>query len=315
MELRQLEYFLAVAEESNFTRAATREHVTQPGVSAQIRRLERELGERLFDRSGREVQLTSAGQAVLPYARAALQAVRSAKLAVANLSGLIQGRVRVGIIRFVVAPVDVSTVLADFVTRHPDVELSVIEATTDALQRDVLAGELDMAFLALSGPAPAGLHTQEFVHCPLVAAVGPDNPVAGQVTVSLSELASQPLICMPTGTGTRAALERALKEIGLEPQVKFQANDPQILIELATRGLGVAILPEPIARRHAGDVRILEIKDPYLDARVELAWRQDAQLSPAARALTVHARATVIRSGTTLAGWARPAADTTTGGR
>src|SRR5438270_8481792 len=98
MELRQLEYFVAVAEERNFTRAAERVHVAQPGVSAQIRRLERELGQELLDRSGRAVRLTEVGSAVLPYARAALAAVEGARLAVDELTGLLRGHVRVGMV-------------------------------------------------------------------------------------------------------------------------------------------------------------------------------------------------------------------------
>jgi DNA-binding transcriptional LysR family regulator len=96
MELRQLEYFVAVVDEANFTRAAVKVHVAQPGVSAQIRRLERELGQDLLDRSGRTVRVTQAGGVVLPYARAALAAVANARLAVDELTGLMRGRLTIG---------------------------------------------------------------------------------------------------------------------------------------------------------------------------------------------------------------------------
>src|SRR5215211_2069694 len=98
MELRHFEYFVAVAEESSFTRAAARVHVAQPGVSAQIRQLERELVQELFDRSGRTVRLTEVGEAVLPYARAALEAVDGARCAVEDLTGLLRGQVAVGMV-------------------------------------------------------------------------------------------------------------------------------------------------------------------------------------------------------------------------
>src|SRR5215207_1517289 len=98
MELRQLEYFVAVAEEGSFTRAAARVHVAQPGVSAQVRQLERELGQLLLDRSGRSVRLTEVGAAVLPYARAALEAVTGARLAVDEMTGLLRGHVAVGML-------------------------------------------------------------------------------------------------------------------------------------------------------------------------------------------------------------------------
>src|SRR3954465_15032953 len=105
MELRQLAYVVAVAEEGGFTRAAARVHVAQPGVSAQVRRLERELGQELLDRSGRAVTLTEAGRAVLPYARAALAAAAHARLAVDELAGLVRGRVTVGMITSVTSGV------------------------------------------------------------------------------------------------------------------------------------------------------------------------------------------------------------------
>src|SRR5690606_35795735 len=119
MELRQFEYFVAVAEERSFTRAAARVRVAQPGVSAQIRRLERELGEPLFDRSGRSVRLTEAGSTVLPYARAALAAVAEAREAVSELTGLLRGRVVVGTLTaFPTHELDVPGLLAEFHTAH-----------------------------------------------------------------------------------------------------------------------------------------------------------------------------------------------------
>src|SRR5471032_2460506 len=98
MELRQLEYFVAVAEEANFTRAAERVHISQSGVSAQVRQLERELGQPLLDRSGRSVRLTEVGEAVLPFARAALDAADGARLTVDQLAGLVRGQVKVGMV-------------------------------------------------------------------------------------------------------------------------------------------------------------------------------------------------------------------------
>src|SRR5918998_1305356 len=124
MELRQLEYFLAVAEVGSFTRAAARVHVAQPGVSAQIRQLERELGQPLFDRSGRTVRLTEVGEAVLPYARAALEAAAGARHAVDELTGLLRGHVAMGIIAGC-ASVELADMLAAFHRAHPAVEIAL----------------------------------------------------------------------------------------------------------------------------------------------------------------------------------------------
>src|SRR4029453_6241939 len=120
MELRQLEYFVAVAEEANFTRAAERIHVAQPAVSAQIQRLEREVGQPLLDRSRRAVRLTAAGEAVLPYARAALAAVADIHVAVEELTQLVRGSVTIGTVTS--HSVDVPSLLADFQAANPNAE-------------------------------------------------------------------------------------------------------------------------------------------------------------------------------------------------
>src|SRR3954466_14927911 len=123
MELRQLEYFVTVVEEAGFTRAAARLHVAQPGVSAQIRRLERELGQELLDRSGRSVRLTEVGAAVLPYARAALAAVDGVPLAVDERTGLLRGQVAIGTVTS--HSFDLPGLLADFHEDHPAVQITL----------------------------------------------------------------------------------------------------------------------------------------------------------------------------------------------
>src|SRR5664279_2469923 len=128
MELRQLEYFVAVADEASFTRAAARLHVAQPGVSAQVRQLERELGQDLFDRSGRAVRLTEAGTAVLLYARAALGSAAGARLAVDELTGLVRGHVAVGMV-VACSSYDLANLLADFHHAYPAVEIAPVSYT------------------------------------------------------------------------------------------------------------------------------------------------------------------------------------------
>src|ERR1700754_345047 len=135
MELRQLEYLVAVAEEANFTRAAERIHVAQPAVSAQIGRLERELGQQLFDRSRRSVRLTAAGEAVLPYARAALAAVHDMHVAVEELTELVRGTVTIGTVTS--HNVDMPRLLAEFHTDHPNVEITLSTDSSDNLIEDV----------------------------------------------------------------------------------------------------------------------------------------------------------------------------------
>ena len=290
MELRQLEYFMAVAEEASFTRAAARVNVAQPGVSAQIRQLERELGQPLFDRSGRTVRLTEVGAAVLPYARAALGAVAGARHAVDELTGLLRGRVAMGMITGC-SSLELADVLAAFHQDHPGVEIALSEDNSDRLLAGLQSGQLDLAFVGLAGAAPAGIETQTVVDEALVAAVCSGDPLTDSPTIALDALRERALISLPRGTGLRSALEDACAAAGFQPRIAFEASDLRIVAQLAIRGLGVAMLPESVARAHADVLGAVAIIDPEPRGRLELAWRADGPISPAARALISRAQA------------------------
>src|SRR5215469_289395 len=227
MELRQLEYFVAVAEEGNFTRAADRSHVAQPGVSAQIRRLEREFGQDLFDRSARSVRLTEAGAAVLPFARAALAAVAGARLAVDELTGLLRGHVAVGMVTS--HDVDLPGLLAGFHADHPAVEITLTEGNSAQLIEDLRAGRLDAAIISVGDENPAGIDVEIVTDQPIVAAVRPDHELAVHKVISLDTLRGRDLISLPRGTGLRARLDEACATVGFTPRIAFEASDPRIL--------------------------------------------------------------------------------------
>jgi DNA-binding transcriptional LysR family regulator len=283
MELRQLTYVVAVAEEGSFTRAAQREHVAQPGVSAQVRRLEAELGQPLFDRGAAKVTLTATGRAVLPFARAALAGAAGVRTAVDELTGLVRGHVTIGVVPSVGGRL--ADALARFHADHPGVDITLVEDTSDALLDGVRAGRLDVAVAGLARAAPAALAAATVIDEELVAAVGSGHRLAGRSTITVHALAAERLIALPRGTGGRSALDAAFKAAGLSAHVALEAGDPRVLMDLASRGLGVAILPAS-APEHLHVVRIR----PQLRSRLELVWRADASPSPAARALIARAR-------------------------
>jgi DNA-binding transcriptional LysR family regulator len=284
MELRQLEYFVAVAEEASFTRAAERVHVAQPGVSAQIRRLEREFGQELLDRSGRTVRLTEVGAAVLPYARAALRAVDGTRLAVDELASLVRGRVSVGMVTACSTPA-LFDLLAEFHRMYPAVEISLSEANSSQLILGLRDGRFDLALIGVGGASPAGLTARVLLDEPLVAAVRRDDPLATAGTVTLRALEDRPLISLPVGTGLRSCIDDACSAAGLRPRITLETSNPGVLALLAARGLGVAILPASLAAEHEAELHVVTITQPALRARIELAWRPDGPASPAARAL------------------------------
>lgn len=290
MELRQLAYFVAVTETANFTRAAARLHVAQPGVSAQIRLLEKELGQPLLDRSGRTVRLTEAGAAVLPHARAALASVEAVRHAVDELTGLIRGRVAVGMVTSLQARFDLPGLLAGFHQDHPGVEITLTEDRTDHLIEALRTGRLDLAIVALPGATPPGLATETIVDEPFVAVVAPDDPMADRTEADLAAIADRALLVLPRGTGMRTCIDDAYAAAGLEPHIAFEAGDPNLLAHFAARGLGMAIIPTSLAETHPEHLHTITITHPHLHGRLALAWPTNTPTSPAAQTLTHRAR-------------------------
>ncbi|MGW0788302.1 LysR family transcriptional regulator [Streptomyces sp. NPDC002911] len=287
MDLRQLEYFVAVAEERNFTRAAERVHISQSGVSAQIRRLERELGAELFDRSSRTAALTVAGKAALEHARAALAAAEAVGQAVGEVAELIRGRLTVGmVIGCTVTPL--FDALAAFHRAHPGVGIALLEDNSDRLVEGVRTGAVDLALIGTAAPVPEGLGSLTVISERLVAAVRDGDPLARQQRVTLRDLTARPLICMPPGTGLRTLLDRACAAQGLQPVIALQASAADAVADLAARGLGVAVLSASMAASYDDRLTARLIDDVETPALLALVWR--GTNSPALRELLVHSR-------------------------
>jgi DNA-binding transcriptional LysR family regulator len=289
MELRQLEYFVAVHETANFTRAAERVHISQSGVSAQIRQLEQELGQPLFDRSGKAVRLTEAGNAVLPHARAALAATGAIRQAVDELTGLQHGRVSVGMVT-ACSVVVLFDQLADFHRTHPGIDITLSEGTSDLLVDQVLGGQLDMALVGLAGTTPTGIESLVIADEALVAAVPHGDPLADRTSIPLQLLQERDLVCLPRGTGVRTAFDNACAARQLQPRVALEASAPDVVAGLAVRGLGVAILSESMAASRQDELHSVMITGPRMRGRLELVWKREGPATPAATALITHAK-------------------------
>ena len=287
MELRQLEYFVAVAEDANFPRAAQRVHVSQSGVSAQIRQLERDLGAPLIDRSGRVATLTGAGAAALPHARAALAAAAAVRQAVDDVTGLLSGRIVVGMVTAcTIAPL--FDALGAFHLAHPGIEIALVEGNSDWLVEQVRAGAADMALIGTAGGPPEGLDALTIISEGLVAAVPTGHPLAGKKAVTLAEVTRYPVVSLPPGTGVRAVFDQDCAAQGRRPDIAFQASAPGAVADLASRGLGVAILTETMAAGFSGQLTAVVIKDIVTPALLALVWARAE--SPALHELLVQSR-------------------------
>ncbi|WP_395244048.1 LysR family transcriptional regulator [Agromyces sp. MMS24-K17] len=267
METRQLEYFLAVADELSFTRAAERLYAVQSSVSAGIRTLEAELGARLFDRDRRTVALTASGEALLPRARAAVEAIDEVRAAVAAGPRAITGTVRLGVFTNL-GYIDLPGVLARFRDRYPGIELRLVPspAGSTGLAEEVRRGRLDAAFTGLPEADHAGLAYTLLRTTPLVAVLPAGHPLAGREgdRVPLARLAELPMVGSPAGFGNRVAVDRVLADAGLRPGAGTEVADLRDIPPFVAAGFGVGIIPLDMFEPAEGAVaRPLDVDAPW----------------------------------------------------
>ncbi|GAB3171030.1 LysR substrate-binding domain-containing protein [Myceligenerans halotolerans] len=247
MELRQLEYLVALAEERQFTRAADLTGVSQSGLSAAIRSLEDELGTKLFDRTTRKVEPTEAGAALLPFARSMLGQAAAARDAVVHVSHELSGQLRVGAEQCL-GLVDVPTVLERFHRRHPRVEVEFTQAGSDDLLTGIRERRLDVAFVA--GTEQFGsLSSTRIGHEALVAVLPPGHPLGVRTSVEHGELARESFIDFHASWGMRRLNDTAFEARRVHRRVRFAVNDVHTLLDLVRRGLGVAVVPRHVAAK------------------------------------------------------------------
>jgi DNA-binding transcriptional LysR family regulator len=286
MDLRQLEYFVSVAEERSFTRAATRCHVVQSALSAQIARLEREQRVTLFHRTSRSVQLAPAGELLLPHARRLLHGAEDARAEMAAFAGLLTGRLRLGMVGSVgnAAPVVESSLMA-FHDRHPGVEIAVEDTGSRHMAEQVRSGDLDLAFIGLfADQSPSGLVHHVLTDEPLVAVMTRDHPLAGRRTVDLTELAQAgPFIEMRTESGLRRQVDDAFDRAGVARRVAFELGTSESVVRFAGLGFGAALVPASSAARATG-VAVLTLTDPDARHPISLVHREPEPSAPSARA-------------------------------
>lgn len=270
MELRQLEYLVAVSEEANFTRAAERVNISQSGISAQIRALEREVGAQLVDRSTRVARLTVAGKAAVDHARAALESAAALQRSVDEVNSLVRGRIDLGMVTAcTVTPL--FDALAEFHLNHPGVDISLAEGNSDDLIARVRSGALDIALVGTAGSTPPGIDSMVIVREGLVACVPDGHPLATANTVSLAEVCAHRIVCLPVGTGIRTVFDDACAAAGLVADIAFAASAPAAVADLAARGMGVGILSESMASDFT-DLTAVPVGDVDIDALLALVW-------------------------------------------
>jgi DNA-binding transcriptional LysR family regulator len=282
MELRHLRYFLAVVDERQFVRAAATLHVAQSALSAQIRDLERDLGAELLVRDRRGVTPTPAGEVLLRHARTVLEQVETARVEIAELTGLVTGTLRVGT-GSPSGPVPLSATLAEFQRRHPNVEIAVRDTTSEELLIWLDNGTVDVAFISFPlSQLPARLHGTPIALETVVVLVPVDHPLADQDELSLRAIAAQPLVTFSRGSGMRATIETGFAAAGIPlPTITAETIDPLMILELVSHKLGIALAPESFAALADPTVKAIPLAAPGLTRPLTLVWARERRSLPA----------------------------------
>jgi DNA-binding transcriptional LysR family regulator len=277
VELRQLRYFVAVAEEMHFGRAARRLHMTQPPLSQAIQALEAQLGTPLFSRTRRSVALTAAGQTLLPEVQRLLQQVEGlANLAQSAAAGE-SGRLSIAFVPMADYSV-LPTALREFRTALPSVHLDLQEATTD-IQIELLAsGRIDIGFLLppLPDKLKADVDYLPLTSEPLVLAL-PEGTANTKTRLSLKRCADLPLIIFPRrmSPSFHDQILACLREAGLSPRIGQEAIQMQTIVSLVSAGMGFALVPQSVSnmKRPGVEYRTMQETSPWVE--IGLAWRRD----------------------------------------
>ncbi|MHA6618948.1 LysR family transcriptional regulator [Pseudonocardia sp. DLS-67] len=276
MELHQLRYFVAVAKEGSMTQAAASLFLAQPTLSIQIRKLEQEIGAKLFERLARRVVLTEAGTAFLDHAERALAELAQGRDRVADVVGLRHGRVAVGVLPSVAAHL-LPPVLAGFRAEHPGVTVHLVEHDVSRdFEQLVQAGELDMAVTRMPVTL-AGLGARTLVREPFVVLVPPGHPLADRREVALRELADEEFVSMRSGYGLRELADRLCAEAGFAPRAVIETGQLSIVHGMVRSGVGVALLPRLAA---SGAEHLVRVSDPQAHRELGVVWRRTAVESP-----------------------------------
>ena len=244
LDLRKLRYFLTVAEELHFGRAAIRLHLAQPPLTRQISALETELGFKLFDRTSRTVSLTAQGRSFLPYARGVLEQVELAQVIAGKLAAGTAGQLTLGYVSSIALSDLFSQAIQAFALRFPDVQLTLVECASGSLGAQVADGRLDIGLSRLL-PQDQAVQVLSLGEERLVAAVSSESPLARQASVTLAQLSAYPLILFPAdyGSGLNQSIEQLYRHHGQPLRPGPTGRQITSIIALVAAGQGVALVP------------------------------------------------------------------------
>jgi LysR family hydrogen peroxide-inducible transcriptional activator len=249
MEIHQLRYFVAVADEGSFSRAAAKVRVAQPSLSQQIRKLEAEVGQPLFDRLPRAVVLTEAGRCLIDYARQILASIGDARRCVDELKDTIAGKLAVGAIP-TIAPYVLPELVVTFQKHYPHVTLEIVEEVTEGITRRIDAGELDVAIASTCRPSST-LRRESVGSEPLLALVPEEHPLAKKSLIELDDLKSQRFLLLHEMHCLSQQVNHLLEARRLRPQIALAGSQLSTIANMVAASIGISIVPQMMVKHHA----------------------------------------------------------------
>ncbi|ALI03715.1 LysR family transcriptional regulator [Pseudomonas sp. FW306-02-F02-AA] len=276
LDLRKLRYFLTVAEELHFGRAALRLHLAQPPLTRQISALESELGFRLFDRTSRTVTLTAQGRHFLPYARAVLEQANLTEVIAGKLAAGSAGQLALGYASSIALSDLFSQTIQAFAQRFPEVQLTLVESASGSLYSQVVDGRIDIGMSRLQPESgQTDVQVLSLGGEPLVAALSSDNPLASQDKVTLAQLSAHPLILFPAdyGSGLNESIEHLYRHNGLPIRPGPSGRQITSIIALVAAGQGVALVPQCTKTLAKKGVTYRPLADPEACAQLLILTR------------------------------------------
>lgn len=292
IELRQLEYFLAVSKELHFTKAAEKLNISQPSLSQQIRALEHEVGMPLFDRIGKKISLTEAGRVLLSHSKTIFHEVEQARSAIQDLNGLHHGSLTIGslltVVNYLLPPA-----ILDFNKQYPNIELSVLGLRTGEIREKLLQNELDIGITFLP------VQDKEIVSIPLYKSeltlvVPTSHSLTERKYVSIEELQDYPLILLPKNFYLTELITSHCQNFNFKPKPILEISTMESLIQMVAQGMGITVLPKPyidfLQNEH---IQAIKIENPTPTIDIGLIYRRDKYMCAATRKFIEQLKITV----------------------
>ncbi|ARP85179.1 transcriptional regulator CynR [Bordetella genomosp. 9] len=289
IKLRQLEYFLAIAETLHFSKAAEKLYVTQPTLSHQLAELEAHLGKALFDRSGKHIRLTQVGEVFHAYAKRTVDELAAGLAALDELDALRRGQLNIGVSQSFMRKL-LPPVVAEFMRAYPAIRLNVTEMMAPRIEAQLAAGELHLG-IAFVPPRLEDTEVQALFKERLMLVVGKDHRLAARKRVRLADLAREPLVLMSRDYYTRALVEQYFEQRGLVPNIACETNALSLMMDLAGAGAGVATLLPESAIDGTADVAVVPVYEPVPTRVTALLWSRRHHRTAAATAFASLLRA------------------------